>query len=41
MQLIEDSAQALGATYKGKPLGRWGRMGSYSYHDFFKMRHRR
>ena len=36
VQLIEDSAQALGATYKGKPLGRWGRMGSYSY-DFFKI----
>jgi 8-amino-3,8-dideoxy-alpha-D-manno-octulosonate transaminase len=34
--LIEDSAQALGASYHGKPAGRWGRMGCYSF-DFFKI----
>lgn len=36
IQLIEDSAQALGASYKGKMLGTFGRMGSFSY-DFFKI----
>ncbi len=28
--VLEDSAQALGATYKGKPLGTLGQMGIYS-----------
>lgn len=36
IQLIEDSAQALGASYKGKMLGTFGLMGSFSY-DFFKI----
>jgi len=36
IQLIEDSAQALGGSYKGKMLGTFGRMGSFSY-DFFKI----
>lgn len=36
IMLIEDSAQALGASYKGKMLGTYGRMGSFSY-DFFKI----
>ncbi|TAF66628.1 MAG: DegT/DnrJ/EryC1/StrS family aminotransferase [Cytophagales bacterium] len=34
--LIEDTAQALGASYKGKMLGTFGKMGSYSL-DFFKI----
>lgn len=34
--LIEDTAQALGATYKGKHLGLFGKMGSFSF-DFFKI----
>jgi len=34
--LIEDTAQALGATYKGKHLGLYGKMGSFSF-DFFKI----
>ncbi len=36
VMLIEDTAQALGATYKGKHLGLFGKMGSFSY-DFFKI----
>jgi 8-amino-3,8-dideoxy-alpha-D-manno-octulosonate transaminase len=36
VMLIEDSAQALGASYKGKFAGLWGRMGCYSF-DFFKI----
>jgi 8-amino-3,8-dideoxy-alpha-D-manno-octulosonate transaminase len=36
IMLIEDTAQALGATYKGKHLGLYGRMGSFSF-DFFKI----
>jgi 8-amino-3,8-dideoxy-alpha-D-manno-octulosonate transaminase len=36
IMLIEDTAQALGATYKGKHLGLFGRMGSFSF-DFFKI----
>ena len=36
MMLIEDTAQALGATYKGKHLGLYGKMGSFSF-DFFKI----
>lgn len=34
--LLEDTAQALGATYKGKALGMYGAMGTYSF-DFFKI----
>jgi 8-amino-3,8-dideoxy-alpha-D-manno-octulosonate transaminase len=34
--LIEDSAQALGATYKGKHAGTFGKVGCYSF-DFFKV----
>lgn len=36
IMLIEDTAQALGATYKGKHLGLYGEMGSFSF-DFFKI----
>lgn len=36
IMLIEDTAQALGATYKGKHLGLYGQMGSFSF-DFFKI----
>lgn len=32
MELIEDAACALGATYKGKPVGTFGRMGIFSFH---------
>jgi 8-amino-3,8-dideoxy-alpha-D-manno-octulosonate transaminase len=28
--VVEDSAQALGGSYRGKPLGTWGRAGIYS-----------
>ncbi len=34
--LIEDTAQALGATYKGKAVGTFGKMGCFSF-DFFKI----
>lgn len=34
--LIEDTAQALGATYKGKAIGTFGVTGSFSF-DFFKI----
>lgn len=34
--LIEDSAQALGATYKGQHAGTFGKVGCYSF-DFFKV----
>lgn len=34
--LIEDTAQALGATYKGKAVGSFGAMGCFSF-DFFKI----
>jgi 8-amino-3,8-dideoxy-alpha-D-manno-octulosonate transaminase len=34
--LIEDSAQALGATYKGKAIGTFGKIGCFSF-DFFKI----
>ncbi|MFN8436361.1 MAG: DegT/DnrJ/EryC1/StrS family aminotransferase [Cytophagales bacterium] len=34
--LIEDSAQALGATYKGQHAGTFGKVGCYSF-DFFKI----
>jgi 8-amino-3,8-dideoxy-alpha-D-manno-octulosonate transaminase len=36
VMLIEDSAQALGASYKGKMAGLWGKVGCYSF-DFFKI----
>lgn len=36
IMLIEDTAQALGASYKGKHLGLYGKMGSFSF-DFFKI----
>lgn len=36
IMLIEDTAQALGANYKGKHLGLYGKMGSFSF-DFFKI----
>jgi 8-amino-3,8-dideoxy-alpha-D-manno-octulosonate transaminase len=34
--LIEDTAQALGATFKSKPLGTFGKIAVYSF-DFFKI----
>jgi 8-amino-3,8-dideoxy-alpha-D-manno-octulosonate transaminase len=34
--LVEDTAQALGASYRGQSLGLFGKMGSYSL-DFFKI----
>lgn len=36
LALIEDTAQALGATFQGKPLGTFGKMGCFSF-DFFKI----
>jgi 8-amino-3,8-dideoxy-alpha-D-manno-octulosonate transaminase len=36
LTFIEDTAQALGATYKGKAVGTYGKMGSFSF-DFFKI----
>ena len=34
--LVEDAGQALGATYRGRSVGRFGRAGAFSY-DFFKI----
>ncbi|MBI3558535.1 MAG: dTDP-4-amino-4,6-dideoxygalactose transaminase [Deltaproteobacteria bacterium] len=31
--LFEDAAQALGASYKGRPLGTFGELGCYSFHE--------
>jgi dTDP-4-amino-4,6-dideoxygalactose transaminase len=31
--LLEDAAQGIGATYKGRPLGTLGHLGCYSFHD--------
>jgi 8-amino-3,8-dideoxy-alpha-D-manno-octulosonate transaminase len=36
IMLIEDTAQALGASYRGQMLGTFGIMGAYSF-DFFKI----
>lgn len=36
VMLIEDSAQALGASYHGKKAGLWGKVGCYSF-DYFKI----
>jgi perosamine synthetase len=32
--LIEDCAQALGCTYRGRPIGTWGAMGCFSLNEF-------
>ncbi|TAE73897.1 MAG: DegT/DnrJ/EryC1/StrS family aminotransferase [Bacteroidetes bacterium] len=34
--IIEDTAQGLGASYKGKPAGTFGKVGTFSF-DFFKI----
>ncbi len=31
--LIEDAAHAIGASYQGKPLGSWGDLGAFSFHE--------
>lgn len=31
--VIEDAAQGVGSTYRGRPLGTFGQLGAYSFHD--------
>ncbi|WP_341540157.1 dTDP-4-amino-4,6-dideoxygalactose transaminase [Hydrogenispora ethanolica] len=33
LQVIEDAAQAVNASYRGRYLGTWGQMGCYSFHE--------
>jgi dTDP-4-amino-4,6-dideoxygalactose transaminase len=33
IQLVEDAAQALGATFDGRPLGAFGVLGAFSFHE--------
>lgn len=33
LAVVEDAAQALGATYRGKPLGSFGQLAAYSFHE--------
>lgn len=33
LRIIEDAAQGIGATYKGRPLGALGQMGTLSFHE--------
>ena len=33
LKVVEDAAQAIGATYKGRPLGGIGHLGAYSFHE--------
>lgn len=32
ISVVEDAAQAVGASFRGKALGSWGRFGAYSFH---------
>jgi dTDP-4-amino-4,6-dideoxygalactose transaminase len=31
--VVEDAAQALGASHRGRPLGTWGSVGAFSFHE--------
>lgn len=33
LTLVEDAAQAIGATYRGRPLGSFGHLGALSFHE--------
>lgn len=33
LEVVEDAAQGIMASYRGKPLGTWGRMGTLSFHE--------
>lgn len=33
LPLVEDNAHALGASFRGRPLGTWGRLGTLSFHE--------